>query len=42
MGKEADVIFRNATPVRLAGCNRKAVESRITAFAKNPREMCET
>ena len=42
MGKEADVNCRNTTALRLARCNRKTAESRINAFAYNPREMCET
>jgi hypothetical protein len=42
MGKEADIICRNATLVRQLRSEREVAESRINAFANDPREMCET
>ena len=42
MGKEADIICRNATLARPPWSEREVAESGINVYANDPREMCET
>jgi hypothetical protein len=42
MGKEADITCRNVTLARSCASKRAVAESRINAYANEPRKMCET